>query len=150
MQIPQQKPRPRMAKKIDFKKAIMTAGAAAAGGFIAPTVSSKLGEVLKNPKYGIFGTVAFGAFLTLQKNQMVKDAGAGMIGAMSADLTAELGLGSPTRLLAPYGNRRRILTPEQQRNMRNMANRVMQKEPSMGRGEMPNVYAYQNAVENAN
>lgn len=127
----------------------MTTAAAAAGGFVAPIVSTKLGEVLKNPKYGTFGTVAVGAFLTLQKNQMIKDAGAGMIGAMSGDLTAELGLGMPGRLLAP-ANRRRFLTQEQQRNMADMANNYARSTAAMGKGATPDISAYQSAVENAN
>jgi hypothetical protein len=111
--------------------------------------------MLKNPDYGIYATVAAGAFLTLQKSQMMKDAGAGMIGAMAADLGAALGvsesLTGPTRLMGPGRRRTMNLTPGQQADMVKSANRAAARaRGGMGSNSNPDVSAYAQAIETAN
>lgn len=139
-------------KKFNFQKALMTTAAAAGGGIAAPIIEGQLSNMMPDsPKIATFGTVAVGAFLSMQSNQFISDAGIGMIGAMGASMAEQLGisLGEPSRLYGAKGGRRRhLLNPAQDSEMLRMVNRGRQKVNGGMAGTEHT--GYMNAVETVN
>lgn len=131
--------------RFNFTAALTKVGAAAAGGVFAPVIKAQLGNITKgDDRLATIATVAAGVFLTMQKNKMIQDAGVGMIGAMGADLAQSLGVnlnGISPRLLGVGDRRRHLLTPEQERVMRERV------QGASGLGcATPDLRSYQNAL----
>jgi len=135
-------------------KMLTRGGSAFAGGAISGIVVTAVGEKIfpDSPQNAAYVPALLGAFLSVQKNEMISSAGLGMVGAMASTISENLGIGingaaGPNRLNAARDYTR--LNPEQKREAQLISMQRAQA-ASMNKGKQVDYAAYNRATETVN